>query len=109
MRALGLIYPERDPNNKNIPSVKEQGLNLLEVFTPMIIMAPKGVPDSIISSLDTAYKNMTSHKAYVKFLKRAGLPSKYQSGPSTAKYYEELAKGWKPLVDELKPARKKKQ
>ena len=77
VRALGLIYPERDPNNKKIPSVKEQGLNLLEVFTPMIIMAPKDVPNSIISSLDTACKNMTSHKAYGKLLKKAGLPAKY--------------------------------
>jgi tripartite-type tricarboxylate transporter receptor subunit TctC len=109
VKAIGLIYPERDPNNKKVPTVKEQGLNLLEVFTPMIIMAPKGVPDDRIATLDASCKKMTSHRAYGKLLKKAGLPVKYKPGPETLTYYKKLAKEWQPLVDELKKASKKKK
>jgi tripartite-type tricarboxylate transporter receptor subunit TctC len=109
VKALGLIYPERDPNNKKIPTVKEQGLNLLEVFTPMIIMAPKGVSDERVAALDSSCKKMTSHKAYGKLLKKAGLPAKYKAGPATATYYKKLAKSWDPLINELKAASKKKK
>ena len=107
VKALGLIYPERDPNNKKIPTVKEQGLNLLEVFTPMIIMAPKGVSDKRVAALDASCKKMTSHKAYGKLLKKAGLPAKYKAGPATSTYYKGLAKSWDPLINELKAASKK--
>ena len=109
VKALGLIYPERDPNNKKIPTVKEQGLKLLEVFTPMIIMAPKGVSDKRVAALDASCQKMTSHKAYGKLLKKAGLPAKYKAGPATATYYKGLAKSWDPLINELKAASKKKK
>jgi tripartite-type tricarboxylate transporter receptor subunit TctC len=109
IRAIGLIYPERDPHNKKVPTVKEQGLELLEVFTPMIVMAPKGTPDDRMATLDAACKKMTDHKAYGRLLKKAGLPAKYLSGPETTKYYKRLGDDWQPLVDELKAAQKKKK
>ena len=108
VRPLGLIFPERDPNNKKVPTLKEQGVNYIRVFTPMIIMAPKGVPDDRMATLDAACKKMTSHKAYGKLLKKAGLPAKYRSGPETTKYYRQLIKEWSPIVNELKAKMKKK-
>ncbi len=108
VKALGLIFPERDPNNKNVPTMKEQGVNFTEVFTPMLVMAPKGVPDDRIAVLDAACKKMTGHKAYGKLLKKAGLPAKYLSGPDATKYYLKLTNTWAPIVDELKSKKKKK-
>lgn len=108
VKALGLIFPERDPNNKNVPTLKEQGVNFTEVFTPMLVMAPKGVPDDRIAVLDAACKKMTSHKAYGKLLKKAGLPAKYLSSSEATKYYLKLTNTWAPIVDELKSKKKKK-
>ncbi len=109
IRPLGLLFPERDPNNKDVATLKELGVNYVQVFTPMIVMAPKGVPDDRIAKLDAACKNMTSHKAYGKLLGKAGLPAKYKSGPETLAYYRDLTKEWQPIVDELKAKMKKKK
>ena len=112
VRALGLIFPERDPNNKKVPTIGDQGLVATEVFTPMLLMAPKDVPVERVVALDGACKKMTSHKAYGKLLKKAGLPAKYLSGPDATKYYIKLTDNWAPIVDELKAkakANKKKK
>ena len=102
VRVLGLIFPERDPNNKKVPTMKEQGIPSVEVFTPMLLMAPKGVSDERVRILDASCKKMTSHKAYGKLLKKAGLPAKYLNGPDATAYYQKLTNIWSPLVDELK-------
>ena len=102
VRVLGLIFPERDPNNKKVPTMQEQGIPSTEVFTPMLLMVPKDTPDSRVATLDGACKQMTGHKAYGKLLKKAGLPAKYLSGPDATAYYRKLTATWSPLVDELK-------
>ena len=108
VRPLGLLFPERDPNNKKVPTMKEEGVNYTQVFTLMVLMAPKKTPDAAVQSLDASCKQMTSHKAYGRLLKKAGLPAKYLNGPETEKYYKSLIAEWQPLVDELKSAKKKK-
>ena len=107
VRPLGLIFPERDPTNKKVPTLKEQGVDATAVFTPMLLMVPKATPDDRVAALDTACNKMTSHKAYGKLLKKAGLPAKYRSGPDAQKYYLELTKTWQPIVSELKSKKKK--
>ena len=108
IRVLGLIFPERDPNNKKVPTMKEQGIPSTEVFTPMLLMVPKATPDATVVKLDGACKKMTAHKAYGKLLKKAGLPAKYLSGPDATAYYSKLTATWSPIVDELKSKQKKK-
>jgi tripartite-type tricarboxylate transporter receptor subunit TctC len=108
IRVLGLIFPERDPNNKKVPTMQEQGIPSTEVFTPMLLMVPKATPDATVVKLDGACKQMTAHKAYGKLLKKAGLPAKYLSGPDAAAYYNKLTATWSPIVDELKSKKKKK-
>ncbi len=108
IRPLGLLFPERDPNNKDVATMTELGVDFTQVFTPMILMAPKGISDERLAALDTACKNMTSHKAFVRLMGKAGLPAKYMSGPDTLKYYKELTVTWQPIVDQIKAAMKKK-
>lgn len=108
VRALGLLFPERDPNNKNVPTMKEEGVAYTQVFTPMLVMAPKATPDAILQKFDASCAKMTAHKAYGRLLKKAGLPTKYLSGPEADTYYKGLIKEWQPLVAELKNAKKKK-
>ncbi len=107
VRALGLLFPERDPNNKTVPTMKEEGVAFTQVFTPMLIMAPKATPDAVMQKFDAACAKMTAHKAYGRLLKKAGLPTKYFSGPEATTYYRGLIEEWQPLVAELKGAKKK--
>lgn len=109
IRPLGLLFPERDPNNPKVPTLKELGAQFVEVLTPMILMAPKATPDDRVAYLDAACKKMTSHKAYGKLLKKAGLPAKYLNRTETLAYYKRLAQDWQPLIKEIKSKMKKKK
>ena len=102
LNTLGLLFPERDPNNKDVPTLKEQGVAFTSVFTPMVIMAPKDTPDAAVTALDEACKKISEHKAFVKLMAKSGLPVKYLSGADATKRYNELIASWQPLVDELK-------
>ena len=102
LRMLSVMYPERDSGNKDVPTVEEQGLNSLEVSTPTILMAPKGVPDSEIATLDAACKQMAEHKAFEGLLRKSGLSPKYRSATDTVSYLKTLTDSWKPLVEEVK-------
>jgi len=102
VRPLGLLFPDRDPNNPDVQTVLEQGVELTSVFTPMMIMAPKDTPDERVKALDEACAKIAAHKSFVKLMQKSGLPVKYlNSADATAKYNEMIA-SWKPLVKELK-------
>ena len=102
LNTLGLLFPERDPNNKDIPTLKEAGVEFTSVYTPMVIMAPKDTPDEHVAALDTACRQMSEHKAFVKLMAKSGLPVKYLSGADATAKYNELIASWEPLVAELK-------
>jgi tripartite-type tricarboxylate transporter receptor subunit TctC len=102
LRTLGLLFPERDPNNPDIPTLKEQGVAFTEVYTPMLIMAPRDTPDANVKALDEACKKISEHEAFVKLMQKSGLPVKYLSGADATKRYDELIASWSPLVTELK-------
>jgi tripartite-type tricarboxylate transporter receptor subunit TctC len=108
IRPLGLLFPERDPNNPKVPTLKELGANYVEVLTPMILMAPKATPDDRVAYLDAACEKMTGHRAYARLLKKAGLPAKYLNRTDTLAYYKRLTTEWQPLVKEIKNKMKKK-
>lgn len=102
LKTLGLLFPERDPNNPEIPTLKEQGVAFTSVYTPMMVMAPRDTPDANVAALDAACKKISEHKAFVKLMAKSGLPVQYLSGPDAANRYNELIASWSPLVAELK-------
>ena len=102
LHPLGLIFPERDPYNPDVPTLKEQGIAYTEVLTPMMIFAPAGTPPERVKYLDEALAKITGDPEYDKKMRAAGLPAKYMSGPDGTAYYARLQKEWAPLVVELK-------
>lgn len=102
LRMLSVMYPQRDPSNKDVPTVEEMGLDSLEVVTPTILMAPKSVPDAQIAALDASCKKMVEHKAFPALLKKSGLSPKYRSSAETVAYFKNLTESWKPIVEDVK-------
>lgn len=109
VRPLGLIFPERDAYNPDVPTLKEQGIAYTQVFTPMMIFAPAGTPPERVKYLDEALAKITSDPEYDKKMRKAGLPAKYMSGEEGTAYYQRLQKEWAPLVVELKKGMSEKK
>ena len=102
LRPIGLIFPERDPYNPDVPTLKEQNIAYTEVLTPIMVFAPGGTPPERVKFLDEAFGKITANPAYDQAMRKAGLPAKYMNTKDATEYYDYLQKEWAPLVTELK-------
>jgi tripartite-type tricarboxylate transporter receptor subunit TctC len=107
LRVVGLIFPERDPYNPDVPTLREQNIAFTEVLTPMMIFAPKGTPPERIKLIDEALAKISEEPEYKQTMRKANLPVKYMSAKSANDYFTYLQKEWAPLVDELKKSKPK--
>lgn len=71
LRVLAVTDTERDPSLKDIPTCKEQGVNVVYLMWRGVL-APKGTPRGIIDRLAAAFKKMTEDKSVVPMIKRLG-------------------------------------
>ncbi len=84
---LAVLGDKRDPDLKNVPTAKEEGVNV--VFTMWRApLAPKGTPRPIIEKLAAAFKKMTEDKSAVRMIGKLG-DRVFYLGP------DEFAKVWK--------------
>ncbi len=71
LRVLAVTDTERDPSLKDIPTCKEQGVNVVYLMWRGVL-APKGTPRGAIDKLAAAFKKMTEDKSVVPMIKRFG-------------------------------------
>jgi tripartite-type tricarboxylate transporter receptor subunit TctC len=87
LRVLAVTDTERDPSLKDIPTCKEQGVNVVYLMWRGVL-APKGTPRGAIDKLAAAFKKMTEDKSVVPMIKRFGDEINFL-GP------DEFAKVWR--------------
>lgn len=68
VRALAVLSPERDPEYPNVPSIREQGFDLLSPFF-MSVFAPPGVPQKVVDRLVQATAAFAKAPATVERLR----------------------------------------
>jgi tripartite-type tricarboxylate transporter receptor subunit TctC len=98
---LAVLDDKRDPDLKNVPTVKEEGVNV--VFTMWrAVLAPKKTPRPIIDKLAADFKKITEDKSAVNMIKKLGDEVEYLGPDAFTKvwkeeygYYKELGKAFK--------------
>lgn len=95
---LAVLDDRRDPNLPNVPTAKEEGIDLVCPLWRGII-APKGTPRPIIEKLATGFKKMTEDKTVVTMIKQMGDEIHYL-GP------DEFTKVWREEFEAQKELRK---
>ena len=101
VRALAVMDSQRYPTLPNVPTGKEEGVDI-NSFMWLGILAPKATPRGIIDQLDVAIKKMAEDKFFVETLKKLGQDVGYM-GPdefdrfwrNEYEYYKELGKTFK--------------
>jgi tripartite-type tricarboxylate transporter receptor subunit TctC len=95
---LAVLDDKRDSNLPDVPTAKEEGVDLV---CPLWrgIMAPKGTPRPIIEKLAIAFKKMTQDKTVVTMIKQMG-DGIYYLGP------DEFTKAWREEYEAQRELRK---
>ena len=102
LNQIGHFSPDPDPINKKAVSLKDLNSPYVQVYSPMLMAAPKGTPQEVIDIMAAAIKKSTEHKAFQKLTKKAGLGVLYRGPKETKALMESLRDEWKPTIDFVK-------
>jgi tripartite-type tricarboxylate transporter receptor subunit TctC len=88
LKFLGIATAKRDPEMKNVPTLKEQGVNV-EYTVSRGIMAPKGTPAPILSKLESSCRAATQEPAFAEAMKKQGTDVHYLGRSQYAKWLKD--------------------
>ena len=106
LRAIAVFQGARDGTRKEVPTMKELGMPYIDVFSPVMVFAPKGTPEPVLQKLEDAVKQITQNRAYKKLAKGSGLNTFYRPGKEAKAVLTDLEKKWTPIINELKANKK---
>jgi tripartite-type tricarboxylate transporter receptor subunit TctC len=88
LRVLAVLDNQRDPDLPDVPTAKEEGIDVIYLMWRGIL-APKGTPRPIIDKLAAAFKKMTEDKSVIDMLKRFGDTPNYLGPDEFGKIWRE--------------------
>ncbi len=71
LKALAVTDTQRDPSLKNVPTCREEGVNVVYLMWRGVL-APKETSRTIVDKLAAAFKKMTADKSVVPMIKKLG-------------------------------------
>ncbi len=99
MKLLAVTGDKRDPMFPNTPTMREAGVNGVEVFSWQAIAAPKGLPKEVKAKLEAAIATACKDPAFVKRLNEIGFDVVGSSSPQFATFLDAELARWKQVVD----------
>jgi len=88
MRLLAVLIPQRDPTLPDVPTAREQGVNVsLEAWRG--IAAPKGTPQPVIATLEAAIRKVAESPEFIQGSERLNVRPAFLP---TAEFGEMIAK-----------------
>ena len=88
LRPLAVSDTRRDPELPEVPTLKEEGVNVINLLWKGI-MAPKATPRPVIDKLALAFKNMTADKSAIALIKKLGDDFHYLGPEEITRYWRE--------------------
>ncbi len=104
--ALGVFPSTRDGAFGNVPTMKEKGVAFVDVYSPVIIMAPKGTPAAVIARLEKGIQAALKNRAFKKLAKASKLNVVFAGSKASRALMERLSKEWAPTLEAVKSSKK---
>lgn len=98
LKFLGYTGEERSNEFPDIPTLKEQGIDVVSAANRGFL-APKGTPEEVIQILNDAFAKVTSSKSFIERLESLGTEVNYKS---TEDYIEFIESTKKDMEDSLR-------
>jgi len=100
-KALGVALPDRDPSLPNVPTLKEQGINVSTWGSVKGIGGPAGTPKETIGYLEATLKKVCEDAEFKKIMADLDQPIMYQDSVTFAKFLQEVYDDYGKLIKEL--------
>jgi tripartite-type tricarboxylate transporter receptor subunit TctC len=80
-KPLAMALPQRDPSLPDIPTLKEQGINVSTWGSVKGVGAPAGTPVEVVAYLEATLKKVTEDEEFKKIMADLNQPVMYLTGP----------------------------
>jgi putative tricarboxylic transport membrane protein len=88
IRFLGILTEKRLPQAPEIPTIKEQGLNVVGLGMNRGIMAPAGIPEDARRIIEGALFKFSKTDMYKKYVEDNMISPTWMDGPTFAKWLD---------------------
>lgn len=99
IKILGMATQERSPFAKDVPTLKEQGVDAGNVYL-YTVFAPKNTPDAVCKKLEAAYEKALADPETQKSLATQSIFINFMNADVAAKYWEKEATLYERLAKE---------
>ncbi len=100
-KPLAIALPERDPSLPDIPTLKEQGINVSTWGSVKGVGAPAGTPKEVVVYLETTLKKICEDPEFKKTMADLNQPVMYLNGADFGKFLQEAHADYGRLIKEL--------
>lgn len=100
-KALAVALPDRDPSLPNVPTLKEQGINVSTWGSVKGIGGPAAIPKETIAYLESTFKKVSEDSDYKKTMADLDQPNMYQDSATFSKFLQEVYGDYGKLIKEL--------
>jgi len=100
-RPVGVALDTRDKAIPNVPTLKEQGINVSTWGSVKGVAVPNGTPPEIVEYLASTLKKVCEDKDFQKMMTELGQPINYLNSKDWAAFMQRASKDYGDLIKEL--------
>ncbi|TEA70336.1 tripartite tricarboxylate transporter substrate binding protein [Allopusillimonas ginsengisoli] len=104
-RPLAVMADEREPLYPDVPTLKESIGSDWKIGVWRGIAGPKGLPDDVVSRMETALKNVNESQEFKDFMKKRGFGIGYASGQAYGEFMKKSMDDFGEVISAIGMAR----
>jgi tripartite-type tricarboxylate transporter receptor subunit TctC len=100
-KALAVVTPERDATLPNVPTLKEEGINVYTWGSIKGLAAPAGTPKEVVGYLEGTVKKICDDPEFKTTMNNLFQPIMYQGSEDFAKFMKQATADYAKLIKDL--------
>lgn len=100
-KALAVVLPQRDPTLPNVPTLKEQGIDVATWGSIKGLAAPAGTPKEVVKYIEGTIRKICNDPEFKKTMENLNQPIMYQGSEDFAKFMRQATADYARLIKQL--------
>lgn len=100
-KPLAVVLPQRDPTLPNVPTLKEQGIDVATWGSIKGVAAPAGTPKEVVKYIEGTIKKICNDPEFQKTMATLSQPVMYQGSEDFAKFMRQATADYAKLIKQL--------
>jgi tripartite-type tricarboxylate transporter receptor subunit TctC len=100
-KPLAVVLPQRDPTLPNVPTLKEQGIDVATWGSIKGVAAPAGTPADVVQYIEGTIRKICNDPEFKKTMANLDQPVMYQGSQDFAKFMRQATADYAKLIKQM--------